>query len=113
LFVVAFVAGCSGGACTDNVEPGFVIAVYDKQSMEPLCGANAMLMDGEYVESKTSPVSQACTEDDARIYMAFEREGSYQIIVSAEGYETWTSDEIAVISDECHVIRNNINVFLD
>lgn len=113
LFAITSLAGCSGTACTDSVEPGFVITVYDKENMAPLCGVNIMLLDGEYVETNNSPENQECDENDARLYMAFERKGNYQITASLEGYKTWTSDEVAVLADRCHVIRNQVDILLE
>lgn len=112
-FATALLAGCSGSDCTDNSEPGFVITVYDKQSMEPVCGAKVILIDGEYIETKRSLTSQDCTVNDARLYMAFERRGDYQVTVSKEGYQVWASDEVAVLAGDCHVIRNHVDVFLE
>jgi len=35
---------------------------------------------------------------------AGERPGTYIIHISAEGYQAFTSEEIQVMGDECHVI---------
>lgn len=109
--IPVFLQACGG--CTDHTEPGVVVIPYTQRSGEPICGVEVMLIDGDYVESKTSDDDAACLEHDAQLQMAFEREGNYQVVVSKDGYKTWTSDEIAVISDRCHVIRHDIEVYLE
>jgi hypothetical protein len=35
---------------------------------------------------------------------AFEREGTYDVWVTAPGYQTWLRENVTVGADECHVI---------
>ena len=88
-----------GTNCTDQYVYGLSITVRDAVT-EQIISENITLTatDGNYSEALMT------FSGSTNFIGAGEREGTYTIQVLADGYESFTSDEIVVNADECHVI---------
>lgn len=93
--------------CTTEVVPGLEILVTDAQNIPVTEGITVVAIDGSYSEElNTVPVEN--------IYNgAFERAGTYTIIITGTGYKTYTSEPITVEADRCHVVTQKTTVQLD
>ena len=94
--------------CTEEARAGLNVTVsLGTMSSNAGEGVNVVAKDGDYSETLSYYNAQ-----DPIFSGAYERSGNYIITVSKEGYQTYTSDEISVTRDECHVIQQKIHVVL-
>ena len=85
--------------CTQNFVYGLSITLADASSPNIIItNATIIAKDGDYEE-----VLEANSTGDV-FFGAGERPGTYVIVVTSTDYETFTSEEITVTEDECHVI---------
>ena len=98
----------SGIPCTENPVAALNITVVDAET-DLIISENVEVIatDGNYTETLelvggVTPVFVG----------AWERSGNYTINVTATGYAPFTSDEIVVAADECHVIPYFAEVML-
>ncbi len=109
--VVLTMLGCKkddGIACTLEARAGLNVTVKDANTNNYLgIGTTVIATDGNY--SETLQFMEGIIPTFAG---AWEREGGYILTVSAEGYVTYVSETIAVTSDECHVIPQQIEILL-
>jgi hypothetical protein len=97
-----------GIVCTMEARAGLNVTVKDAATNNYLgIGTTIIAIDGTY--SETLEYMEGIIPTFAG---AWEREGNYILTVSAEGYVTYVSETITVISDECHVIPRQIEVLL-
>ncbi|MBV1922829.1 MAG: carboxypeptidase-like regulatory domain-containing protein [Flavobacteriaceae bacterium] len=91
--------------CTEVYIYGLNIMVFDSSNQQ-LIGDTATVTatDGNYSEEL-----MFFTESFSG---AGERAGDYIVTVTAEGYETYTTQTITLLEDECHVIPQSFNVQL-
>lgn len=96
---VAHASGCDQGACTLDARTSLVLTVVDAQTSEPPEADVTVtyLVDGE------DPSQPAERLQGGRFLLGLEVEGTFEVTVSAEGYETVTR-EYEVTSDDCHVM---------
>ena len=112
-----FAAGCQvtseGEGCTPNVKPGLSINVFDAETGLPAgCGASAVVTEGSYLEQMTIEATPICV-DTSHMVAAYERVGTYQIVVSKPGYlDETVSDVDVVMTDGCSVDTTVVNVML-
>jgi hypothetical protein len=87
--------------CTTEAKAGLNIIVKDALSGEFLSeGVTVIAQEGDYSETL-----QLLTWDNTAIFIgAWERKGTYDIMVTKDGYQTFTSAPITVTADICHVI---------
>jgi len=90
-------------ACTANVVPAIVVAVYDAQSGTPVAdSASGTVVDGAYSDSL-----RAYEWDPSMVLIAraaaYERAGSYSLSIQRSGYQPWSASGIHVDRNECHV----------
>ncbi len=92
-------------ACTEQYVYGLTITVLDATNHQ-LIGdaATVVAIDGNYSED-----FMFLTES---FVGAGERAGNYIVTVSTEGYETYTTQTITLLEDECHVIPQSFNILL-
>ncbi len=94
--------------CTEEARPGLEIIVKDGIGGAALTeGVTVIATDGEYTETLES-----FTGSNSFVG-AHERTGSYTIMVSKDGYNTFTSEPVIVDEDVCHVITENLEVILE
>lgn len=84
-------------ACTEEFRYGITIEVRDGGTGEPAAvGAEGTLTEGDYVEAL-----MVFGED--LLLGAGERAGTYDVLITKQGYEDWTASRVTVTADECHV----------
>jgi hypothetical protein len=105
-------SGCEvlGIACETKEIPGILLTVTDSASGGPVAAPDVLIevMDGSYRES----FRQSVTGPGNAAGLAYERPGTYEVIVTAEGYHTWLRQGIRVRQDGCHVRRVDLTARL-
>lgn len=91
--------------CSPEARAGLLITLRDSTGY-PISHATIQVTDGDYTEELTSPYPGAYVG-------AFERVGSYQALIVADGYSDTEIGPIDVDADECHVRtqRRNLEFF--
>lgn len=91
--------------CTQEARAGLNVTVEDAVTHTVLTeGVIVVATEGTYSETlERVPGSEVFSG-------AWEREGSYILTVSKEGYQLYTSETIVVGADVCHVIPQNRTV---
>ncbi|GEM_PF-504211 len=93
--------------CTDIFVFGLTVSVFDETTGDPINVATTVTAsDGSYSETLENFGNPGVFSG------AGERAGTYTVRVSAEGYESFVSEEITVSADQCHVIPEAIEVRL-
>lgn len=91
--------------CTEVYVYGLSITVLDATNQQLIGDAATVIAtDGNYIEEL-----MFFSESFAG---AGERAGNYIVTVSAEGYETYTSQTITLLENECHVIPQSFTISL-
>ena len=107
-------AGLSTGclepsACTAHIEWGLRVQVRDSVTGIPAgVGATVIAVDGSYNETLRSYPEL----DSLTFYGAGEREGTYLVRVTKDGYRTWSRSGIVVRDGGCHVIPVTVQASL-
>jgi hypothetical protein len=83
--------------CTLEARAGINVTALDATTGSLLASAAGTARENTYSETLQS-------FQPGSLFGAFEREGVYEVTVSAPGYETWRADEVIVSAGECHVI---------
>ena len=101
VILVLAVASCGGAsdpiACTEQFVYGITVHVLDATTGLPVSdGLSGNVQDGSY--------SEAMMALGADLVGAGERAGTYAVTVTATGYTEWTTSDVVVMADECHVI---------
>lgn len=93
--------------CTEEARPAIEVTVKDVvNSLFLVEGIKVSVIDGEYIEILENVTG-------TNIFVgAYERTGTYRVVVSKEGYNTITSEPIIVSEDICHVITENVEILL-
>ncbi|WP_109436134.1 hypothetical protein [Aquimarina sp. AU119] len=93
--------------CTLEARPGLEITV--KDAMDDIFlveGVEVVATDNEYVETLENIIG-------TNVFVgAYERKGTYTIVVNKTGYTTSTNGPIIVNEDICHVITESLEVLL-
>ena len=109
LLVVLAASACGATdpiACTTQAVAGINVTVVDDATGADLAdGATLVLSDGAWTESITEAFGGILSG-------AFEREGTYRVEVTREGYGAWSRTGVVVDADECHVIPVSIEARL-
>lgn len=95
--------------CTTEAKAGLNIIVKDALSGEFLSeGVTVIAQEGDYSETL-----QLLTWDNTAVFLgAWERKGTYDVMVTKDGYQTFTSAPLTVTADICHVIPVELTVEL-
>jgi hypothetical protein len=93
--------------CTTEARAGLNVQVQlaGSSTFETI-GLNVTATEGSYSESLSFYTGSTIFSG------AYERQGTYIITVSKEGYHTYTSAPITVTADQCHVISQSLLVVL-
>jgi len=94
--------------CTEEYRAGLVVTVKDSVT-------NAVLSSGVTVlatENNWVDTLRIFDENYPFFTGVFERKGIYVITVYKDNYKTYQSQTVTILADECHVITQNIEVFL-
>ena len=93
--------------CTEEFVYGLNVTVKDANtSLFITENITIIARDGEYEEQLMT------LEGNDNFLGAGERPGSYVLEITAEGYDSYTSEIIQVDSDECHVIPETVEIIL-
>lgn len=122
LLLASTIMGCgkdedeNGTVCLQVISPGIAVYVFDKETNSPIsCNSSVVIGDGSYTETITEVSLQDgdgnCV-DEGPLEGAFERAGSYTVIVSKEGYQDFIATDVNVIEDVCGVITLSIEAHL-
>lgn len=106
LGLLVLAAGCGileGRDCTTEPVPGIVVTIVDAGTGLPLAeGAEGVVRDGEFQDSLRAYSFNRASEMVSRA-SAWERRGTYAIVVGHPGYDLWVRDRVRVDDGECHV----------
>lgn len=93
-----------GTACTEEARPALSVTVVDSlQGAAVFTDLVVKARDGEYVDSvfhETYPTAA----NSWPVALAYERAGTYQVTVTADGYVPWVRPAVVVERDACHVV---------
>lgn len=110
-------SGCSDGPvfCTAELVPGIAIKIVDAETgAAAACGASAWLVSGSWSELLDDAWN--CSAPDSLqspwIEGAFERAGSYTVLVLKDGYVPWSRTGVRVSGYDCHVQTVNLEARL-
>jgi len=93
--------------CTEQFVFGINVTLIDgTTSNKIITGVTISIKDGDYEETLMTHGSIDS------FWGAGERPGNYIITVTSNNYQTYVSDLIQVLSDECHVITEIIEITL-
>jgi len=93
-----------GGACTEEARPGLSVSVTDS-----LLGAaefrelSVVARDGDHRDSVFQSVYPG-SPFNGPVSLAYERAGTYDVTVRAQGYALWAVGGVVVERDACHVV---------
>jgi hypothetical protein len=92
-----------GASCTTEARPAIVVEIRHAATSVPLADyAVAHVTDGAYSEDLRLCGLTATLEGLSRCG-AFERAGTYAVLVTAAGYQSWSATGAQVARDRCHV----------
>lgn len=103
LIIGLALAACDtfGVVCTSDRRPGIAVMVLDSSTSAPVVSDSVLVIASEGMYADTArPIS-----DTAEAFLAYERAGTYNVQVKANGYQPWESTNIQVSEDACHVER--------
>lgn len=104
--LLALLSGCGileGKDCTADVRPGIVVTIVEKETGLPVAeGARGVVRDGEFQDSLHAHQFDGESRMISRA-SAWERRGTYSVVVDHPDYELWVRDRVEVSDDECHV----------
>lgn len=93
--------------CTEEARPGIEVTVKDtKDNMFLVQDVTVMVVDNQYKETLENILG-------TNIFIgAYERTGTYTVVVNKDNYIQTTSDPVIVTKDACHVITKSIEILL-
>ena len=105
---LSLAAGCGslldGGDCTTIALPGIVLQVVDSATGGPIVSPGGIVTArsrGVTDSARFGPVDERLPR--LELSLAFERTGTYEVAVRAEGYRPWSRADVRVTFGECHV----------
>jgi hypothetical protein len=94
-----------GRVCTEEARPGLLVAISDSiaPAIRTFTNVSVVAREGAYRDSvfvalHPSPLTMT------QIPLAYERAGTYEVTVRANGYRPWVRGTIVVQRDQCHVV---------
>ena len=97
--------GCgliTGGDCTTEFRPGIVLEIIDiVTGVSPLVPSVIIVTDGSFQERYPPAGVEGVVL--SKYWFAGERSGRYSILVQTPGYLDWSTSNIQVRKDGCHV----------
>lgn len=108
--LAVFGCGLIENTCTTEARSALEVMVTDSAAGGEVAATSVTLVarDGTYTDSIVVPVG--ATRDV--VPLAEERAGVYTLTVTAEGYDLWQREGLAVSSDECHVTTVTVDARL-
>ncbi|MCG8469403.1 MAG: carboxypeptidase-like regulatory domain-containing protein [Gemmatimonadetes bacterium] len=111
LAVAAVMAGSACGdtpepiVCTDEFVYGLIVDVHEGSGGPGTEGAVGVAIDGSFADTLQS-------FDSVRMVGAGERSGTYDVTIEKDGFATWSTANITVTADECHVTPVRLDAVL-
>jgi hypothetical protein len=115
--------GCTSKACNGDRVTGLGVEVEVVATTKSVCNAQVVATDGVYREVLTSTLPSSDATDGGVVevdvdaafsgcwyYGAWERAGTYDITVSAPGFQTAVVRGVVVTQGECHVVSQSVTV---
>lgn len=92
-------------ACTAVAYAGIYVSVQDRfdDAPPPFVGIWARAVQGTYRDSTTESFTNNAT-GAVTVALAYERKGTYDVTVHADGYVDFQQNGVLVTADECHVV---------
>ena len=96
--------------CTADLRPGIVVDIRDSITAAPLAFDALVIAahDGQVdsVRHSHTPgdVAEAADERRLRVWLAWEKPGTYDLAVHVTGYAVWSRKGIVVLAGSCHVV---------
>ena len=101
-----------GVVCTMEARPGITVEPRDRVTGEIVSGPIVLIMkSGTYAD--TVRASTGALPAPTNVSGAYERPGTYTVIVRHTGYHDFVKSGIIVTKDECHVIPVRITAKLE
>lgn len=82
--------------CTEELRPALIVTALDSVSEAPVSNAIMSVRDGTFVDTLDVYGNKG--------YGPSERPGRYTVNVQAATYQSWTTSNVEVTADVCHVI---------
>ncbi len=102
--LLAVLPNCSSSkSCDASLHYSINVTVRDEATGERICNASVVAQDGQFQEALQCSAATDCT-----CFGVGERLGTYEVTVSAPGYQTAKKTVVVDDSDECHVTRENV-----
>ena len=103
--------GCAGTGpqelnCAEpGTSQGIGIAIQDGKTgaAYPFQDVMAVAIDGSFRDS-VAIAAIASVADQRVLWLAHDREGSYSVTVSAQGYSSWTRSGVVVARKDCKIV---------
>lgn len=112
LVSIVLLSGCKASnttdvVCTLEARAGINVTVRDAETQAGIASiARGSATDGAYVDSLRANGSTTSLSG------VYERAGTYTIEIRATGYEGYTTTNVRVLNDVCHVIPQQLTVNL-
>lgn len=108
----ALVAGCSDmlspEICTMEARAGITVLVLDSATNTPVGeGASIIATDGAFADTVIT-----VADYEGPYGFVHERAGSYTVVVEKDGFQHWSTSDVRVTRDDCHVHTTSITARL-
>jgi hypothetical protein len=102
---VTLLVSAVGTVCTEEARPGLMVGLIDAVTGEStgFTEVSVVAVEGDHRDSVYQSAYPA-SPYNGPLPLAYERRGTYQVIVRASGYAPWTRSGVVVDGDVCHVI---------
>jgi hypothetical protein len=99
--------GCNGNDsfgpevnCTDESRPGLTVTAFDANTGDAVkILGTATVTDGSFTQSVPNQ-----PPGDSDFHLAYERAGTYDVVIKIPGYQEWKITGAVVKRNACHVI---------
>lgn len=91
--------GCGGniGGCPPTLTPAINLTVVDAETDESLaCGITVEVYENDELIHTRETEPAPCQEERSGVQLLPNQDGTFELVVSKPGYQTWASDAIAV-----------------
>jgi hypothetical protein len=94
-----------GNICTEEARPALVVGITDSlsPSTQTFTNVSVVARDGTYRDS-VFRATHPTPPNGNQIALAYERAGTYEVTVRADGYRPWARTGIVAQRDRCHVV---------
>ena len=100
----------AGRICTAELRPGIVVDIQDSVTGAPrafdalVIAAHDGQVDSVQHSHAPGDVADSADERRLRVWLAWEKPGTYDVAVHVAGYAVWSRKGIEVLAGTCHVV---------